>query len=150
MRPWANRSSSGGGAGSGTGWVCRAAAGPRLVEQGNGRPAEDLGADGGQLQVRAPGCGSAEQRPFRISDLGFRITGNDSAALEAYLDEALPAEQMAWIERQLREHPELVGRLAAILARHDAGPIAWRDLAATPRELPFTTAVGQLPDGPVG
>jgi len=41
--------------------------------------------------------------------------------LEAYLDEALPAEQMARIEQALRSDRKLVGQLAAINARRDAG-----------------------------
>ncbi|MGA2619303.1 MAG: hypothetical protein ABSF26_16975 [Thermoguttaceae bacterium] len=43
------------------------------------------------------------------------------ADLEAYLDEALPVEEMARIERALREDASLAGRLAAILARRDSG-----------------------------
>jgi len=42
-------------------------------------------------------------------------------ALEAYLEEALPTDEMARIEQALRKEPELAGRLAAIHARHDAG-----------------------------
>jgi hypothetical protein len=41
--------------------------------------------------------------------------------LEAYLDEALPAEAMAAIENALRQTPELTRRLAAINARRDGG-----------------------------
>ena len=41
--------------------------------------------------------------------------------LEAYLDEALPPDEMARIEHALRRHPECVERLAAINARRDAG-----------------------------
>ncbi len=47
--------------------------------------------------------------PFRQSDL------------EAYLDEALPLEQMARIEKALRKGPKLVQQLAAIHSRRDAG-----------------------------
>jgi anti-sigma factor RsiW len=43
------------------------------------------------------------------------------AELEAYLDEALPAEQMAPIEQALRSDRNLVRQLAAINARRDAG-----------------------------
>jgi hypothetical protein len=43
------------------------------------------------------------------------------AELEAYLDEALAAEQMARIEQTLRSDPNLVRQLAAINARRDAG-----------------------------
>ncbi|HVC96067.1 MAG TPA: hypothetical protein VND64_20460 [Pirellulales bacterium] len=41
--------------------------------------------------------------------------------LEAYLDEALPAEAMTQIEGEARRSPELARRLAAINARRDAG-----------------------------
>ncbi len=41
--------------------------------------------------------------------------------LEAYLDEALPAEQMARIEQALRSDRSLVRQLAGINARRDAG-----------------------------
>jgi hypothetical protein len=41
--------------------------------------------------------------------------------LEAYLDEALPAAEMAGIEKAARGDPALVRQLAAIHARRDAG-----------------------------
>ncbi len=41
--------------------------------------------------------------------------------LEAYLDEALPAEEMAEIEKQLRRDPALLERLSAVNARRDSG-----------------------------
>ncbi|MEX2118762.1 MAG: hypothetical protein WD847_04055 [Pirellulales bacterium] len=43
------------------------------------------------------------------------------AELEAYLDEALPAEAMARIEDAMRKSPELAQRLVAINGRRDAG-----------------------------
>jgi hypothetical protein len=43
------------------------------------------------------------------------------ADLEAYLDEALPVEAMARIERAVRDDPKLAEQLAAINARRDAG-----------------------------
>ena len=43
------------------------------------------------------------------------------AALEAFLDEALPVEEMARLEGALRRSPELRAQLAAIHARRDAG-----------------------------
>ena len=43
------------------------------------------------------------------------------ADLEAYLDEGLPMEIMAQIERALRDDPNLSKELAAINARRDAG-----------------------------
>ncbi len=52
------------------------------------------------------------------------------ADLDAYLDEALPAEEMARIEQALRADPELVKRLSDTSARRDAGQHAlgaiWR------------------------
>lgn len=52
------------------------------------------------------------------------------AALTAYLDEALPAEQLAEIERRLRLDPDLRARLLAIIGRQDAGlhslGVIWR------------------------
>jgi hypothetical protein len=41
--------------------------------------------------------------------------------LEAYLDEALPVEQMARIEQSLRDDSDLVRRLALINAQRDCG-----------------------------
>ncbi len=43
------------------------------------------------------------------------------AELEAYLDEALPAEDMARIEKALRDEPKIAAQLAALNARRDAG-----------------------------
>jgi hypothetical protein len=47
-----------------------------------------------------------------------RVTQSD---LQAYLDEALPSEQMAAIEAELRKKPDLLKQLSAINARRDAG-----------------------------
>jgi hypothetical protein len=47
-----------------------------------------------------------------------QLTQND---LEAYLDEALPVEMMAAIERALRSDKKLAEQLAAVNARRDAG-----------------------------
>lgn len=41
--------------------------------------------------------------------------------LEAYLDEALPPDQMAAIESALRQSPDLLARLEEIMARSDRG-----------------------------
>jgi hypothetical protein len=41
--------------------------------------------------------------------------------LDAFLDEALPAAEMARLEQQLRDHPELLSRLASIRTRRDSG-----------------------------
>src|SRR5688572_14313009 len=60
--------------------------------------------------------------------------------LEAYLDEALPAEEMARIEDLLRRQPELLDELATINSRRDAGVHSlgeiWRRhrLSCPPRE----------------
>jgi len=43
------------------------------------------------------------------------------ADLEAYLDEALSAEEMARVETAVRGSPELIRRLAGVNARRDAG-----------------------------
>lgn len=52
------------------------------------------------------------------------------AQLSAYLDEALPVEQLAEIEQRLREDAELRQRLAAVIGRQDAGlhsiGVIWR------------------------
>src|SRR5216110_410233 len=44
-----------------------------------------------------------------------------NSELEAYLDEALPIEQMAAIEEALRGSDDLQKRLAAVNGRRDAG-----------------------------
>jgi anti-sigma factor RsiW len=44
-----------------------------------------------------------------------------SAELEAYLDEGLPIEDMARVEKALRDDAELARQLTAILARRDSG-----------------------------
>ena len=41
--------------------------------------------------------------------------------LEAYLDEALPPDEMTKVEAELREQPELLRNLAVINGRRDAG-----------------------------
>ncbi|HEX7446082.1 MAG TPA: hypothetical protein VF306_00980 [Pirellulales bacterium] len=45
----------------------------------------------------------------------------NDAELEAYLDEALPADAMMRIESTLRDDPTLASRLAAINGRRDGG-----------------------------
>ena len=50
--------------------------------------------------------------------MAHRLTNAD---LEAYLDEALTAEEMALIEQDVRARPELLKRLAGIHGRRDAG-----------------------------
>ena len=44
-----------------------------------------------------------------------------TAQLEAFLDESLPNEQMTVVEAALRDDPELVERLSALVGRRDAG-----------------------------
>jgi hypothetical protein len=44
-----------------------------------------------------------------------------TAELEAYLDEALPIQQLAAVEEALREQPELVDQIATLAGRRDAG-----------------------------
>ena len=41
--------------------------------------------------------------------------------IEAYLDEALPPEQMAWVEKALREDAKLVRQLKTVQSRRNAG-----------------------------
>ncbi|MGV3486797.1 MAG: hypothetical protein ACO1RT_20445 [Planctomycetaceae bacterium] len=52
------------------------------------------------------------------------------AQLSAFLEEALPAEQLAEIEKRLREDASLRQRLAAVIGREDAGlhsvGVIWR------------------------
>ena len=72
--------------------------------------------------------------------------------LEAYLDEALPPEEMARIEHALRQHPECVEQLATINARRDAGIHTlgeiWRRhrLSCPPRSQLGSYLLGALPD----
>ena len=72
--------------------------------------------------------------------------------LAAYLDEALPPEEMARIEQTLRQDPELTRQLAAINARRDAGlhslGAIWRRhrLSCPPRAQLGSYLLGALPD----
>ena len=71
---------------------------------------------------------------------------------EAYLDEALPVEEMTRIEKALRDDPALVRELAAILARRDSGVISlgevWRRhrLTCPTRQELGSFLLGVLPD----
>jgi hypothetical protein len=73
------------------------------------------------------------------------------AELEAYLDEALPAEQMARLEQALRSDAVLARQLAAINARRDAGVHSlgeiWRRqrLSCPTREQLGSYLLGALP-----
>jgi anti-sigma factor RsiW len=72
--------------------------------------------------------------------------------LEAYLDEALPTEDMARIEKALRNDPDLVQQLARISARRDAGVHSlgeiWRRrrLSCVSREQLGSYLLGVLPE----
>lgn len=72
--------------------------------------------------------------------------------LEAYLDEALPVEEMAHIEKALRDDRSLAGQLAAIIARRDSGVISlgevWRRhrLSCPTRQELGSFLLGVLPD----
>ena len=71
--------------------------------------------------------------------------------LDAYLDEALPPEEMARVEQALRGNPDLIGQLAAINARRDAGVHSlgaiWRRhrLSCPTREQLGSYLLGALP-----
>jgi hypothetical protein len=58
------------------------------------------------------------------------VIGPSDAALSAYLEEALPVDQLSEIERRLRSDPELQKRLAIVAGREDAGlhsvGVIWR------------------------
>ncbi len=72
--------------------------------------------------------------------------------LEAYLDEALPAEEMARIEKALRSDPALSAELAAVLACRDAGVLSigaiWRRhrLSCPTRQQWAEYLLGTLPE----
>ncbi|MGO9114494.1 MAG: hypothetical protein ACLP9L_35200 [Thermoguttaceae bacterium] len=74
------------------------------------------------------------------------------ADLEAYLDEALPVEEMTRIEKALRDDPSFARQLAAILARRDSGLISlgevWRRhrLSCPTRQELGSLLLGVLPD----
>lgn len=78
------------------------------------------------------------------------------AQLEAYLDEALPAETMAEVEKALRRDPRLLESLAAIHARRDAGVHSvgeiWRRrrLTCPTREQWGSFLLGILDEGQAG
>lgn len=75
--------------------------------------------------------------------------------LEAYLDEALPAAEMAVIELALRQDKSLLGRLSSINARRDTGLHSlgevWRRgrLTCPTREQLGGYLLGVLDDGHV-
>jgi hypothetical protein len=91
--------------------------------------------------------------PFPIQTFPISaLTSFTTAELEAYLDEALPVEQMTAIERALRSQPDLAKRLSQINGRRDAGVHSlgevWRRqrlTCATRRQL-GSYLLGVLPD----
>ena len=72
--------------------------------------------------------------------------------LEGYLDEVLPAEEMARIEKALREDPELMRRAGTVQSRRNAGLHSlgeiWRAgrLSCLSREQLGSYLLGVLPD----
>jgi hypothetical protein len=72
--------------------------------------------------------------------------------LEAYLDEALPPEEMARIEKTVRDDPALVRELAAAQLRREAGVHSlgdiWRRhrLSCPSRERLGSLLLGALPE----
>ena len=76
--------------------------------------------------------------------------------LEAYLDEALPEEDMARIELALRKDRELARRLTTVHHRRNAGVHSlgeiWRGerLSCPTREQLGSFLLGALPDAPTG
>jgi anti-sigma factor RsiW len=80
------------------------------------------------------------------------MTNFATAELEAYLDEALPVEQMTAIERASRSQPELLQRLAQINGRRDAGVHSlgeiWRRqrLSCPTRQQLGSYLLGVVPD----
>jgi hypothetical protein len=78
------------------------------------------------------------------------------ADLQAYLDEALPADRMAVIEQALRDDDDLRQQLAGILTRRDAGVHSvgeiWRRqrLSCPSREEIGSYLLGVLDDGHAG
>ena len=72
--------------------------------------------------------------------------------LEAYLDEALPPQQMARVEKALREDPKLIHQASAIHSRRNAGVHSlgeiWRAgrLSCPSREQLGSLLLGVLPD----
>jgi len=79
-----------------------------------------------------------------------RITQSD---LQAYLDEALPPDEMAAVEAELRSRPDLLRQLAAINGRRDAGVHSvgeiWRRqrLSCPPRQQLGSHLLGALDEG---
>jgi hypothetical protein len=79
-----------------------------------------------------------------------------SSELEAYLDEALPAEEMSRIEQAVRGDREVMRQLASIHARREAGACSlgavWRRrrLSCPTREELGSCLLGALDEGLAG
>ena len=80
------------------------------------------------------------------------MTAFRNADLEAYLDEALPTEEMTRIEMALRADSQLAGQLAEIIARRDSGLVSlgaiWRRhrLSCPARQELGSYLLGVLPE----
>ncbi len=80
------------------------------------------------------------------------MTSHRIADLEAYLDEALPTEEMTRIELALRTDPKLAEWLAEIIARRDSGLVSlgaiWRRhrLSCPARQELGSYLLGVLPE----
>jgi hypothetical protein len=82
------------------------------------------------------------------------VTWPSDEVLSAYLEEALPVDQLANIERQLREDADLRKRLAIVIGRQDAGlhsvGVIWRRnrLSCPSRDELGQYLLGVLDPGP--
>jgi anti-sigma factor RsiW len=80
------------------------------------------------------------------------VTAFRNADLEAYLDEALPTEEMTRIEMALRADSQLAAKLAEIIARRDSGLVSlgaiWRRhrLSCPARQELGSYLLGVLPE----
>lgn len=82
------------------------------------------------------------------------MTWPSDEVLSAYLEEALPVDQLANIERQLRDDADLRKRLAIVIGRQDAGlhsvGVIWRRnrLSCPSRDELGQYLLNVLDDGP--
>jgi len=82
------------------------------------------------------------------------VTWPSDELLGAYLEEALPVDQLANIERQLRDDADLRKRLAVVIGRQDAGlhsvGVIWRRnrLSCPSRDELGQYLLGVLDTGP--
>jgi anti-sigma factor RsiW len=80
------------------------------------------------------------------------VTAFRNADLEAYLDEALPTEEMTHVELALRADSQLAAKLAEIIARRDSGLVSlgaiWRRhrLSCPTRQELGSYLLGVLPE----